>query len=140
MFDIGWTELLAIIIVAIVVIGPKDLPLAIRTAGRWVARGRQLMGQLRTSLDSLAHEAEMEEMEKRWAEQNARIMEEHGDAPSMMSGAAGYADSGAAKTDPASAPQDDKVVQSDGMPSAETAPASADAIGAATDAEKGASS
>lgn len=93
MFDIGWTELLAIIIVAIVVIGPKDLPLAIRTAGRWVARGRRLMGQFRTSLDSLAHEAEMEELEKRWAEQNAKIMRDHEDAPPMLPGASGYADS-----------------------------------------------
>ncbi|MFM2272539.1 MAG: twin-arginine translocase subunit TatB, partial [Pseudomonadota bacterium] len=35
MFDIGASELLLIVIVAIVVIGPKDLPLALRTAGRW---------------------------------------------------------------------------------------------------------
>ncbi|MEM1132810.1 MAG: Sec-independent protein translocase protein TatB [Pseudomonadota bacterium] len=94
MFDIGWTELLAIIIVAIVVIGPKDLPLAIRTAGRWVARGRRLMGQFRASIDSLAHEAEMEEMEKKWAEQNERIMREHGDAAPMLPGVTGYADNG----------------------------------------------
>ncbi|WOE74601.1 Sec-independent protein translocase protein TatB [Alterisphingorhabdus coralli] len=94
MFDIGWTEFLTIIIIAIVVIGPKDLPLAIRTAGRWMARGRRLMGQFRASIDSLAHEAEMEEMEKRWAEQNERIMREHGDAAPMLPGVTGYADNG----------------------------------------------
>ncbi|MFN7158139.1 MAG: twin-arginine translocase TatA/TatE family subunit, partial [Erythrobacter cryptus] len=36
MFDIGAAELLVIIIVAVIVIGPKDLPLAMRTAGRWI--------------------------------------------------------------------------------------------------------
>ena len=36
MFDIGASELLLIVIVAVVVIGPKDLPLALRTAGRWI--------------------------------------------------------------------------------------------------------
>ena len=37
MFDIGASELLLIVVVAVVVIGPKDLPLAMRTAGRWIA-------------------------------------------------------------------------------------------------------
>ena len=40
MFDIGASELLMIAVVAIVVIGPKDMPAALRTAGRWIARGR----------------------------------------------------------------------------------------------------
>ena len=44
MFDIGASELLLIVIVAIVVIGPKDLPLALRTAGRWIGRIRQVSG------------------------------------------------------------------------------------------------
>ena len=40
MFDIGPTELLLIVVVAVIVIGPKDLPVALRTAGRWIARMR----------------------------------------------------------------------------------------------------
>jgi len=92
LFDIGATELLAIVIIAIVVIGPKELPLAMRTVGRWVSKARNLMGQFRTSLDSIAHEAEMESLEKQWAEQNARIMKEHSDSPAMlpMDGAASH--------------------------------------------------
>lgn len=84
LFDIGATELLAIVIIAIVVIGPKELPMAMRTIGRWVSQARQLVGQFRTSLDSIAHDAEMEALEKKWAEQNARIMREHGDGKPML--------------------------------------------------------
>lgn len=84
LFDIGATELLAIVIIAIVVIGPKELPMAMRTVGRWVSQARNLVGQFRTSLDSIAHEAEMEALEKKWAEQNARIMAEHGDGAAML--------------------------------------------------------
>jgi sec-independent protein translocase protein TatB len=74
MFDIGATELLMIVIVAVVVIGPKDLPAALRTAGRWMARVRRVSGHFRAGVDAMIREAEMEEMEKKWAEQNARIM------------------------------------------------------------------
>ncbi len=93
LFDIGATELLAIVIIAIVVIGPKELPMAMRTVGRWVSQARRLVGQFRTSLDSIAHEAEMEALEKKWAEQNAQIMKEHGGGPAMlpMDGTASHA-------------------------------------------------
>lgn len=82
MFDIGATELLIIVIVAVLVIGPKDLPLAMRTAGRWIGKIRRVSGHFRSGLETMIREAEMEEMEKKWAEQNAKIMHEHpADAP-----------------------------------------------------------
>ena len=77
MFDIGATELLIIVIVAVLVIGPKDLPLAMRTAGRWIGKIRRVSSHFRSGLDTMIREAEMEEMEKKWAEQNAKIMREH---------------------------------------------------------------
>lgn len=77
MFDIGATELLVIVIVAVLVIGPKDLPLALRTAGRWMGKIRKVSGHFRAGLDAMIREAEMEEMEKKWREQNARIMADH---------------------------------------------------------------
>lgn len=77
MFDIGATELLVIVIVAVIVIGPKDLPLALRTAGRWIGKIRRVSGHFRTGIETMIREAEMEEMEKKWREQNARIMAEH---------------------------------------------------------------
>ena len=77
MFDIAPLELLLIVIVAVVVIGPKDLPLALRTAGRWIGKVRKVSGQFRSGLDAMIREAEMEEMEKKWREQNDKIMREH---------------------------------------------------------------
>lgn len=85
MFDIGATELLLIIVVAIIVIGPKDMPLAMRTAGRWIGKIRKLSGHFRTGLDAMVREAEMEDMEKKWKAQNEKIMREHpeGGPPQM---------------------------------------------------------
>jgi sec-independent protein translocase protein TatB len=77
MFDIGPTELLLIVIVAVIVIGPKDLPLALRTAGKWIGKVRKVSGHFRSGLDAMIREAEMEEMEKKWREQNEKIMREH---------------------------------------------------------------
>jgi sec-independent protein translocase protein TatB len=74
MFDIGASELLLTVIVAIVVIGPKDLPLALRTAGRWIGKVRRISGHFRAGVETMIREAEMAEMEKEWKERNARIM------------------------------------------------------------------
>lgn len=74
MFDIGAAELLVIIIVAVVVIGPKDLPLAMRTAGRWIGKMRRISAHFRSGIDAMVREAELEEMEKKWKAQNEEIM------------------------------------------------------------------
>jgi sec-independent protein translocase protein TatB len=82
MFGIDWQELLVIIVVAVVVIGPKDMPLALRTAGRWIARVRRVSNHFRSGIETMIREAEMEEMEQKWAAQNDKIMREHPtDAP-----------------------------------------------------------
>lgn len=91
MFDIGATELLIIVVVAVLVIGPKDMPLAMRTAGRWIGKVRKVSGHFRAGLETMIREAEMEEMEKKWAEQNKKIMEEHpADAPPEMEPTGAY--------------------------------------------------
>ena len=77
MFGIDAPELLLIIVVAVVVIGPKDLPLALRTAGKWMAKIRQVSGHFRAGLDAMIREAELEEMEKKWREQNEEIMRQY---------------------------------------------------------------
>ncbi|MEN9718055.1 MAG: twin-arginine translocase subunit TatB [Pseudomonadota bacterium] len=105
MFDIGWDEMLFTVIVAIVVIGPKDLPRALRTAGRWIGKIRRVSGHFRTGIETMIREAELEEMEKQWREQNAAIMAAHpspDDAPHPASAEAALAapDPG---TDPAAA-------------------------------------
>jgi sec-independent protein translocase protein TatB len=74
MFDVGAGELLVILIVAVVVIGPKDLPLAMRTAGRWIGKMRRMSAHFRSGIDAMVREAELEDMEKKWKAQNEEIM------------------------------------------------------------------
>ncbi len=74
MFGIDSTEFLLIAIVALVVIGPKDLPRVMRLVGGWVGRGRAMTRHLRAGFDTMMREAELEEMQKQWAKQNAEIM------------------------------------------------------------------
>jgi sec-independent protein translocase protein TatB len=77
MLGIDWEELLVIIVVAVVVIGPKDMPLALRTVGRWIAKVRRVSNHFKAGIDSMIREAELEEMERKWAAQNETIMREH---------------------------------------------------------------
>ena len=80
MFGIDWEEFLVIVVVAVIVIGPKDMPMALRTVGRWIARVRRVSNHFKAGIETMIREAEMEEMEKKWAEQNASIMREHSTA------------------------------------------------------------
>jgi sec-independent protein translocase protein TatB len=77
MFDIGYSELLVIAVVALIVIGPKDLPNVMRTVGQWVGRARGMARHFRSGIDTMMREAELEEMEKKWREENERIMRDH---------------------------------------------------------------
>lgn len=77
MFDIAPSEFLLVAFVALVVIGPKDLPKAMRVLGYWVGRARAVGRQFRSGFDEMVREAELEEMEKKWKAENERIMREH---------------------------------------------------------------
>lgn len=77
MFDIGWDEMLLTVIIAIIVIGPKDLPQALRVAGGWLGKMRRISGHFRSGIETMIREAELEEMEKKWREQNEAIMKAH---------------------------------------------------------------
>ena len=77
MFDLAFSEIAIIAIIAIVVIGPKELPRALSTAGRWMGKARSVMANFRTGLDAMVREAELQDMEKKWATENERIMREH---------------------------------------------------------------
>ena len=62
LFDIGWPELLLIGAVALVVIGPKDLPRALRVAGYWFRKARTLSREFQSSVEQMIREAELDEM------------------------------------------------------------------------------
>lgn len=76
MLDVAPTELLLVAVVAVLVIGPKDLPKAMRVVGYWVGKMRGVARQFRSGFDEMVRESEFAEMEKKWAEENARIMRE----------------------------------------------------------------
>ncbi|RYE03150.1 MAG: twin-arginine translocase subunit TatB [Sphingomonadales bacterium] len=77
MLDFNAPEFLVVAIVALLVIGPKDLPKAMRFLGKWVGKARGVARQFRSGFDSMVREAELAEMEKQWAAENERIMREH---------------------------------------------------------------
>ncbi len=77
MFDIASGELLLVALVALLVIGPKDLPRVLRTVGNWVGKARSVASQFRSGFDEMVRQSELEELEKKWAAENARIMAEH---------------------------------------------------------------
>lgn len=74
MFDIGYSELLLIAIVTLLVVGPKELPNLLRTIGRWTGRARSMARHFRSGFDAMVREAEIEEMNKQWAAHNQSIM------------------------------------------------------------------
>jgi len=64
MLDIGWTELLLIAVVAIVVIGPKDLPRVMRLVGQWTAKARNMGRDFQRQFNEALREAELEDVKK----------------------------------------------------------------------------
>ena len=62
MFDIGWSEMAVIALVALVVFGPKELPAALRTGAKLMKQGRKLAREFQNSVDQLIKEAELDEV------------------------------------------------------------------------------
>ena len=116
MFDIGPSELLLIVIVAVIAIGPKELPAALRTAGKWIGQMRRMSAHFRNGFDAMIREAEMKDLEEKWEAQNAKIMREHpADAPPEAEPTGAYPARPAepAAPEPAPAAAEARVVTSD---------------------------
>ena len=77
MFDLSIWEIAVIGVVGVLVIGPKELPRAIMTAGKWMRKFRSVTGSLRSGFDNMIRETEMKELEEKWAKQNKQIMADH---------------------------------------------------------------
>ena len=74
MFGIDSSELLIVAVAALIFIGPKDLPRVMMVVGRWVGRARGYARHFTAGIENIVREAELEEMEKKWRDENARIM------------------------------------------------------------------
>ncbi|QFT92717.1 Sec-independent protein translocase protein TatB [Roseovarius sp. THAF9] len=64
MFDLGWTELMVIGIVALIVVGPKDLPGMFRTVGRFVGKAKQMAREFSRAMNDAAEESGVNEVSK----------------------------------------------------------------------------
>jgi sec-independent protein translocase protein TatB len=64
MFDIGWSELLLIGIVALIAIGPKELPGALRTLGQWMGKVRRMASEFQSQFHEAMREAELADLKK----------------------------------------------------------------------------
>ena len=76
MFGVDTSELLIVAVLALLVIGPKELPATMRTVGGWIGKVRGMARHFTSGIETMIREAELEEMEKRWREENERIMRE----------------------------------------------------------------
>jgi sec-independent protein translocase protein TatB len=64
MFDMGWSELLLVAVLAIVFVGPKDLPKLMRTLGQYAAKMRGMAREFQNSFEDLARETELDDLRK----------------------------------------------------------------------------
>jgi sec-independent protein translocase protein TatB len=62
MFDIGWDEMALVAVVALIVIGPKDLPVVLRQVGRWTRKARELAGEFQRGVDDMVRESELSDL------------------------------------------------------------------------------
>src|SRR5687767_15372570 len=77
MFGVDTSELLIVAVLALIFIGPKDLPRAMMMVGRWVGKARGYTRHFTAGIENVVREAELEEMEKKWREENQRILSQY---------------------------------------------------------------
>src|SRR3954452_24828997 len=68
MFDIGWSELVVIAVVALIAIGPKELPGVLRMVGQWMGKARKMAGEFQGQFQEAMREAEMADLKKSFDE------------------------------------------------------------------------
>ncbi len=64
MFDIGWSEMAVIALIALVVIGPKELPNAMRIVAKWARKARSLAREFQSGMDDMIREADLDDARK----------------------------------------------------------------------------
>lgn len=62
--DLSWSHMLLVLVVALVIVGPKDLPKLMRKMGEWTAKARNMADQFRRSFDDMARQSELDELRK----------------------------------------------------------------------------
>ena len=132
MFDIGWGELLLIGIVALIAIGPKELPGALRTLGQWMGKVRRMASEFQNQFHEAMREAELADLKKEVDEmatkaQSYAHFDPVDDIRRDLEKAAGPPPDLDTLTDTAASPPPSAATPSASTPPAETPPASAPA-------------
>jgi sec-independent protein translocase protein TatB len=141
MFDIGWSELLVVALVALIAIGPKELPTVLRTLGQWMGKVRRMANEFQDQFRDAIRETEMDDLKKQVDELSSAatdltsynpIEDLSKDVESAFEDKPAAADTAAEKTDDsastAAAIADERPdpVESAATDTAEPAPAAAD--------------
>jgi sec-independent protein translocase protein TatB len=114
MIDFSWTHIVILLGIALVVVGPKDLPRMMHMAGRWMGKARAMANEFRKSFDEMARQAELDELRKEIedlkknnpvsdimgsvSEVQAAVNEPAGDVANAMSGIQSAMTDGAGQT------------------------------------------
>ncbi len=89
MFDLAWTEMAVVAAVAIIIIGPKELPRVLRTVGQWVRRLRRMASEFQDSVDEMVRDSELDDLRNQIEEASPdRLGQQFSDAidPTAASG------------------------------------------------------
>ena len=117
MLDIGWSEMAIVAVVALFVIGPRELPRLLRTVGRYAAKIRGMAREFQEGIDDAVREAELDEVKKQ-IESVRKIDVRETARPPSPGRAAGMAASVAAAAAPAPAPAAEPGNQAEARPPA----------------------
>lgn len=74
MFGVDTSEFLVVAVIALLFIGPKDLPRVMMQVGRWIGKARGYARHFTSGVENVIREAELDEMEKKWREENQKIL------------------------------------------------------------------
>ena len=96
MFGVDSSELLVVAVLALLFIGPKELPRTMLTVGRWVGQIRGMARHFTAGIENVIREAELEEMERKWREENERILAAPSGRRALSRAASSAADDGSA--------------------------------------------
>ena len=77
MFGVDTSELLIVAVLALLFIGPKDLPRTMMMVGRWIGKVRGYARHFTAGIENVVREAELEEMEQSWRKENQRILAQY---------------------------------------------------------------
>lgn len=100
MFGVDLSEFLIVAIAALLFIGPKELPGAMRSIGRLIGKMRGMARHFTSGVESIIREAELEEMESKWRDENERIMRDYPALESEIAGEEGDGEQAALPFEP----------------------------------------